>query len=419
MADWFDIRTLMVCMGAVNLMLAAVMVTLSTTRRTYPGFHHWTLGFVAAGLGSALIALRGVAPDFLSMIVANYGIVGLGLLLGRGMAIFLKQPQAPLFEAFWLAVLGVGLVWTSYIEVNAQYRSLLVMTVFLVFAVRVAVVALRGGAGSHGGPDWLLVTMLGGAILCSVARIVITAVSPPPATFLDQGPAQGVTLLLFTLFSIGSMCAAVSINSRRLEYQLSQSELGLQREQEALERANRELSELAVRDGLTGLHNRRHFDDVLEREWHRLARTRRELSLVLLDIDHFKQFNDLYGHQQGDDALQAVAQAVDAAVQRTSDVAVRYGGEEFAVVLPETGAAGAQRIAERIAATLEELAIPHEASEASSKLTLSFGLATVVPGAGTLPETLVALADRALYRSKEEGRNRLSVAVAPGAATAD
>lgn len=418
MSEGLDIRTLMVCAGAVNITLAALMVTLSLTRRTYPGFHLWTLGFVAGGVGSALLALRGVVPDFLSMVVGNYGIVGFSLFLGRGLAVFLRRPQRPVFEAFWLIVLGIGLVWSSFVEVSARDRALVVMTVFLVFTLRVIVVAYRGGARNGDRPDWLLVAVLVLGFCSASARIVLTIVSPPSASFLEQGPALGITLLLFTLVSIGSMSAAVSLNSRRLEHELSQSELGLQREQATLERLNRELSELAVRDGLTGLHNRRHFDEVLEREWHRLARARRPLSLALMDIDHFKEFNDLYGHQQGDEALQTVAQVVEAAVKRTSDVAVRYGGEEFALVLPETDAHGARQIAERIVSVLRERGIPHEGSQAGPALSLSIGLATLVPGAGTVPDTLVALADEALYRSKKEGRNRLSEAVAPDPAAA-
>ena len=415
MNSLLDIRTLMVCMGGVNLMLAIIMVTLSATRRTYPGFHLWTLAYVSCSVGSVLIALRGVVPDFLSLIVGNFGIVGFGVILARGMAVFLRYPQARAFEALSLALLLVGLVWTSYIEVSAAGRIAVVMLVFLAFNLRIGWVVWRGGNALIGGPDWFVISMIFGGAITSLARLVLAFTSPPPATFMDQGPAQGVTILLFTMVSIGSMCAAVSLNSRRLEHDLSLSERALQNERSALERAVRELSELATRDGLTGLYNRRFFDEVLEREWRRLTRTRSPLSLVLLDIDHFKEFNDRYGHQKGDEALAAVARVVKSGVKRTSDVGARYGGEEFALVLPETAAAGARGVAERIAMEIRELGIRNEGSNAQgarSLLTVSLGVATVVPSAGTVPQTLLAMADEALYRSKREGRNRITEASA-------
>ena len=406
----------MICMGAVNLMLAIVMVTLSMTRRIYPGFHLWTLAFVSASVGSVLIALREVLPSFLSLVVGNFGIVGFGLLISRGLAVFLGQRHAPAFEALCLTILSAGLIWTSYIQPVSSHRTVVVMSVFLAFTLRLAWLAYRGNRKP---PGWRRLALgLHGQRIHPVlhrAHRPSQFVSPPPATFLDQGPAQGITLLLFTLFSIGSMCAAVSLNSRRLEYDLSKSESVLQRQRTELEKANHELSELAVRDGLTGLYNRRHFDEVLEQEWRRLGRARRPLSLVLLDIDHFKEFNDLYGHQKGDEALMAVAKAAEFAVQRPSDVSVRYGGEEFALVLPETAAAGAHSIAERVAAGIRDSGISHDASQVSSQLTASFGVATVVPGAGTTSQTLVALADEALYRSKNEGRDRITMAAAEAA----
>ena len=419
MIDWLDIRTLMIVMGGVNLTLAAIMVTLSATRRTYPGFHLWTLAFVLASAGSVLIALRGVIPDLLSMVVANLCIVAFGVLLARGMAVFLDRPQSPTFEGFWLVLLLIGLLWTSYLEISTANRIVVVMSVFLVFVLRLGWLVWRGSPEQFGGPDWLMVSMIAGAALCSIARITLALVSPPPMTFADQGPAQAVTLLLFTMFSIGTMCSAVSLNSRRLEHDLTLSEHELQRERSALERANRELGELAVRDGLTGLYNRRHFDQIIESEWRRQARARQPLSLLLLDIDRFKEFNDLYGHQKGDDALVSVAAAVRAAVQRPSDVCVRYGGEEFALVLPETNSSGAQRIAERIVSELRQADIRHHGSDVSHFLTVSLGVATVVPAAGTTPQTLVAMADEALYESKRGGRNRITRTSAdvPGAAS--
>jgi diguanylate cyclase (GGDEF)-like protein/PAS domain S-box-containing protein len=165
----------------------------------------------------------------------------------------------------------------------------------------------------------------------------------------------------------------------------------------------RELERLARTDPLTGLGNRRAFDEQLDKEVARAARSGEPLSLLLADVDHFKRYNDRYGHQLGDACLAKVARALEAVVRRPADLASRYGGEEFALVLPGTSAEGAKNIAERVRAAIRDLAIPHEAADDRSHLTISAGVVTVI-GAWTTTE-LIALADRALYEAKAAGRD--------------
>lgn len=162
----------------------------------------------------------------------------------------------------------------------------------------------------------------------------------------------------------------------------------------------------SLTDSLTRISNRRHFDDVLNKEFFRLKRTRGFLTLAMIDIDYFKRYNDRYGHLAGDDCLLRVASAMRAAVLRTSDFVARYGGEEFAVILPETDEAGASVIAKRLLNAVEALAIPHEESGNASFVTISLGMATVRPDQIETPEKLIELADSALYSAKKEGRNR-------------
>ncbi len=176
--------------------------------------------------------------------------------------------------------------------------------------------------------------------------------------------------------------------------------------QKQLEKTNAELQRLSSLDGLTGIANRRQFDQTLKNEWKHALKEGRELSLVLVDIDYFKPFNDTYGHQGGDECLQKVAQALNGVATRPTDLVARYGGEEFGIILPGTGEAGASTIAERFRTAVHELAIAHEASKAADTVTISLGLATLVPDQGMGPETLIELADRALYQAKESGRNR-------------
>ena len=167
------------------------------------------------------------------------------------------------------------------------------------------------------------------------------------------------------------------------------------------------LRDLAGLDSLTGLANRRIFNDTLAKEWRRSIRSGIALSLLMIDIDHFKHYNDSFGHPGGDKCLAEVARVLAESVQRAGDFVARYGGEEFAAILPVTDEAGAQCIAESVRARVEQLAIPHPLSSVASYVTVSIGRATMVPFVNEQPEKIVSLADIGLYQAKSLGRNRV------------
>ena len=175
-----------------------------------------------------------------------------------------------------------------------------------------------------------------------------------------------------------------------------------------LEHRNRDLERISALDTLTQIANRGRFDVALRQEWRRSARDRSPLSLAFCDIDYFKRFNDTYGHQAGDECLVRVAQAMDETLNRPADLVARYGGEEFIALLVDTDAEGARILAERMRARVESLRVEHRASSVAPHLTVSLGVATVVPRHAVRPEDLVDLADRALYAAKEGGRNRVA-----------
>jgi two-component system, chemotaxis family, response regulator WspR len=173
-----------------------------------------------------------------------------------------------------------------------------------------------------------------------------------------------------------------------------------------LEQKNAELARLSHVDGLTGIANRRAFDELLGKETRRLARERKPLSLMLLDLDHFKAYNDHYGHVTGDECLRRVASTLLTCAQRPSDCVARYGGEEFAIIMPNTDVTGAAQVAEQVRARIEALALPHEArSDDSRVVTTSVGVVTAVPDSDTKPVQLIEAADTALYLAKQGGRN--------------
>ncbi|MBL8480539.1 MAG: diguanylate cyclase [Sterolibacteriaceae bacterium] len=172
--------------------------------------------------------------------------------------------------------------------------------------------------------------------------------------------------------------------------------------------AQAELERLALRDGLTSVANRRSFDDTLNAEWRRATRDGSTLSLLMIDVDFFKLYNDTYGHPSGDECLRRVAGALSKVVKRSSEEVARYGGEEFAVLLPSTDQQGACIVAERIRVAIEELAMPHAKSEVADHVTISIGVASMAVSLRGQPAQLIGIADQALYRAKQQGRNRVA-----------
>lgn len=207
--------------------------------------------------------------------------------------------------------------------------------------------------------------------------------------------------------------SAVETLNANLEADLERREQIEAELREAMARAERltnTLERLSSLDGLTGIANRRRFDQTLAREWSRAQRSRQPLALILCDLDYFKQYNDHYGHQAGDACLRQLAQLLERSLRRGGDLAARYGGEEFAILLPDTDVDQATAVAENIREALQQLGLPHESSLVAQVLTASFGVAALVPGKDNTPELLIEHADKALYAAKAAGRDRIQQA---------
>ena len=247
---------------------------------------------------------------------------------------------------------------------------------------------------------WIAKTLAGGIANLSAATVRMA-----------EGKLE-TRLEVETTDELGQLAA----NFNRMATQLAWRDDALRQAKEELERqvaertreltdANQELQRLSLSDALTCIGNRRYQDEFLEREWRRALREQTPLSLVMLDIDYFKLFNDTYGHVAGDDCLRKVAGILTATIQRATDFASRYGGEEFVLVLPATGEQGALTLAEKIRRGVEELAIPHEKSPVAGVVTVSIGVAAIVPMRDSEGSLLLVAADRALYQAKTAGRN--------------
>lgn len=235
--------------------------------------------------------------------------------------------------------------------------------------------------------------------------------NPAGASFaFEVLPRFTQTIPFYALCVLGVVASAVGghrLRVRRMKVRERELTRLVDERTRDLERANLELAQLSLTDRLTEIANRRALEQFLDREWGRAVRNGLSFSLLMVDVDCFKAFNDRYGHPAGDECLRGVARALRSSARRPGDLAARWGGEEFVVVLSETDAEGAVVVAERIRAAVEDLQIAHEASPVSSHVTISVGCATGIPGRGREWTSLVRAADEALYRSKGNGRNRV------------
>ena len=359
-----------------------------------PALHQWTHGVWALLAGFTLFALRPWIPLWLSIIGGN-GMIGLGItFMAAALYRFLLDQPLPrwVWAAWWLSVVGLLVMLPWPLAPRTGVMS------FVLAALLWPSVALIVRHGWHAEQSLRTVAAtLGLALLALLARGVHAAFDPDAyAELLQPSLGQGLTYLT----------AFVSLLGAGFGFVLA-----------SLERAAHRMSQLASHDALTGCVNRGTTDTLLE---HALQRSRREgapVAVALLDIDHFKQVNDRFGHRTGDAVLQAFAQLVRTRL-RGSDVLGRVGGEEFLIMLPATDAPGAQRVCEDVRAAVAAMKVPAPGG-ATATVSVSGGIAVAAAGSRLSGERLYGWADQALYRAKAEGRNRMVLATGEPASAID
>ncbi len=244
----------------------------------------------------------------------------------------------------------------------------------------------------------------------ATAKIPIIILSTnEEATYKSEAFKIGANDYLIKLPDKIELIARLRYHSQAYINQLERDEAfrALEISRAQLAKANLDLQKLSSIDSLTGIANRRSFDENLKKEWNRAMRNEKHLSLLMLDIDFFKLYNDHYGHQGGDVCLKQVAAGLNSAIHRETDFLARYGGEEFSAVLPDTDLDGAVKVAEEMRQTIKSQQISHAKSKVCDIVTVSIGVSSVVPQKGADPEILIAAADQALYKAKEDGRDRI------------
>ena len=241
--------------------------------------------------------------------------------------------------------------------------------------------------------------------------IIVMSTKEEPA-IKSAAFAAGANDYLVKLPDTVELIARIRYHSRSYRNLMQRNQVyrALRASQQKLLEINRELERMTNLDGMTGLANRRHFDECMAAEWKRGQRAQSPLSLLMIDVDDFKSYNDTYGHVAGDEALRSVAQALRSCCARPQDVAARFGGEEFVAVLPSTSSGGARLLAEKFRRTVEQLAIAHSRSSTGPVLTTSIGCATTVPQLDKAFTWQIECADQALYAAKHGGKNRVGIA---------
>ncbi|WP_300670698.1 diguanylate cyclase [Desulfoluna sp.] len=298
-------------------------------------------------------------PD-IELVRATSGVEALGLTLDHDFALVLLDVQMPGMDGYEVAELMRGNKKTKHIPI-----------IFITAAFRAEAQVFKGY--ESGAVDYLF--------------------KP-----LDEKVFQSKVGVFIELFRHKD---ALRKKTRELDQKLVE----LEELQQQLEETNEQLRLLSTTDGLTGLYNKREFDTFFDMEWRRGLRGRAPISLLLLDIDFFKAYNDTHGHAAGDDCLKMVAFAISDAARRHTDKVARVGGEEFAVLLPETEPEGARHVAERLRRAVSDLNVPHGASPTAACVTISIGIATMTPDLQHVQRDLFETADAGLYQAKETGRN--------------
>ena len=332
--------------------------------------------------------------------IAVWLLMVLGIAVSRIVLYYrIKRTREQSFDgAYWknlflLQTLISGVIWglSAFLLFPADDHGLIALFVLVIASLSAATTV------SHSSLKWGSAAWAGPAMMLYAVRCI------KEGGEFEYTIGFLIALYLFTIISYSfkhhrAITASISLRFENLKLV------------EDLRRANDILLQSSSRDGLTGLANRTRFEEFMDREWRRALRERRPVSLIMLDIDHFKPYNDNYGHQEGDECLKKVAAVIADTIKRPADLVARYGGEEFISVLPDTDMRGALELAEKLRIAVELLHIQHAHSSAANIVTVSIGVASMVPEPGMDRSSLVKLVDTALYTAKGEGRNRVRTA---------
>lgn len=416
-----DISSVNFTLGLVEVAVGLLLFGGWRAPRDFTFSQHWALSAICLGIGLLTQAFRGqiLAGPWvgISIIAANFLIYTFVIFLHYGTARFLGLRAG---YGVWYTLLSfiflAAFFYFTFVDINVRGRiavlsvlaiPLLAHTAYLFFT--------RGEGATERLLLWLIVSLFVSVSVRGGAALLDTQTT----NYLYASNIYSLTVLV-ALFNVLIVATQFRLIGERSLGELAEQNRSLVLREANLEHAvedrtreltvlNNKLAALSITDSLTGIANRRRFDEVLRSEWSRAARSGQPLALALLDVDMFKKYNDHYGHQAGDDCLRTVATVFATNVRRTCDLVARYGGEEFAFIAPATNEAHALGLAEAVCKAMEDRGLPHFMSP-FGVVTVSIGVAVIVPDEGVNVEMLVKKADTALYHAKQCGRNRAVLA---------
>ena len=420
MLELLDFRTLFFAGALIAGAFAAIMFWIMRTRKTYPGYGSWAWAELAfAGL-LLLQAVRGLVGNFGPVVLGNVAACCAMVLLAQGIRSFCGERSRNLWIYIASAAFLCGVLYLYYISENFRIRTLLVSSYLAGMTAYAALPLLRRAPkGRQYGYTFAAAVLLFAAVI-GIVRVLVLARMANMTTLFFRTPINTVFYLTDLMFIIGISFSFSLLTNERYVAELRDANLSLAHEMEERQKTERDLrsevterkalegrlKELVVTDALTGLLNRRGLLEVLKDEVQRAYRFNSPLTLFVLDLDHFKNINDTYGHAGGDQALRSFAD-ISRANLRVVDTIGRLGGDEFAVLLPATDIDAAGIVAEKLRLVIEGNAV--QAGAVSFFLTVSIGVASWTSDDDS-GDFVLAQADRALYEAKEAGRNRICLA---------
>lgn len=397
MIEYLDMRTMLQVGAMVCLTLALIMTYYSLARKTYQGFQYWTSGIVCIGIGAVLVSMQKELPDFVSIIIGNFLIIIMPFLLTCGIKKFLNIEWK--LTGLNIAILILFLLtfaWLTYINPSLPTRIICVNFVMAFFFAQALYISIRHTKATLGKLELTVIVSFSAATFSSLFRSLLAISNINKIEFIyNTNSLQSFSLLMIILSVVACASSLLILNSYRMENDLKEAYL--------------KIEEMANTDDLCKIYNRRFFNQKIIHEFKRSQRANTPISLLMIDVDCFKLYNDKYGHQAGDQCLSRIACILKESVRRPSDITARYGGEEFVVLLPNTSSEGAATVAETIQNKMKETAMPHTTSTVINTVTLSIGIATVIPDQTTTPELLIKHADKSLYKGKQNGKNQIQI----------
>jgi len=400
-----DISTILLIYSIISGVFAFIITSAlygAKSMRSILGY--WGLSQFLLAAGLILVVLRNFLPDFFSIIVANAFIVASQIAIQEGISRYIGKTGYLRKASFGiLAAQIVFFLFFTYVHPDVTSRivvyamSISLISLFILISLFSRDVVLKP-------PLFYLIGLLIINIGFIVFRLAFALTQGYYSNFLQSGFFQAIGLLGNLTFTVSLVSCFFWLIAYRLRLESQQAEENLQTAKDELERINKELQIAAMTDGLTLIANRRYFDEQFIRLWRDAKRHGKPLSVVMADIDFFKAYNDEYGHSAGDDCLKKVANVLRIATKRAADFTARYGGEEFIVILPDTDCYGADKLAERLRANVQELNIAHKHSPVGN-VTISLGISTTIPMKEQDSVDLINAADKALYDAKSAGRN--------------